>query len=100
MIARTLTVDVGSDRLDDVVRSYRELVRPIHQGAAGLRTHLVLVNRNAGRVAFVGVWDSDDAVSSVADELEPARERLWASFGQAPDLDLFEVVDQIGVDND
>lgn len=98
MFARTLTVDVGSDHLDDVVRSYRELVRPIHEGAAGLRTHLVLVNRTAGRVAFVGVWDSDESLSAVADALEPARERLWASFGRAPEVDRFEVVDQIGVD--
>lgn len=98
MIARTLTVDVGSDRLDDVVRSYRELVRPIHEGATGLLTHLVLINRSAGRIAFVGVWESDESVSAVADALEPARERLWASFGRAPGLDLFEVVDHIGVD--
>lgn len=98
MFARTLTVDVGNDHLDDVVRSYRELVRPIHEGAAGLRTHLVLVNRTAGRVAFVGVWDSDESLSAVADALEPARERLWASFGRAPEVARFEVVDQIGVD--
>lgn len=98
MIARTLTVDVGSDRLDEAVRSYREFVRPIHQGAAGLRTHLVLINRTAGRIAFVGVWESEESVRAVAGALEPARERLWAAFGRAPELDVFEVVDQIGVD--
>lgn len=95
MIARTLSVDIGPDGLDEVVRVYRELVRPIHERATGLKAHFVLVDRDAGRIAFIGVWDSADAVRAVADELEPARQRLWASFGRSPDLDVYEVADEL-----
>ncbi len=97
MIARTLTVDVGPGRVDDVVRTYREVVRPIHERAAGLRAHLLLTDRAAGRVTIIGIWDSAESIRAVAAELEPARERLWASFGGSPDLEMLEVADHIGL---
>jgi len=96
MIARTLTVDVGSDRLDDVLDAYRQHVRPIHERADGLRLHLVLADRAAGRVGIIGVWDSEASLAAVADELEPARERLWASFERSPTLEVYEVADTLG----
>jgi hypothetical protein len=95
MIARTLSVEVGPERLDAVIQTYRDLVRPIHERATGLHAHFVLANRDRGRIAFVGVWDSIDAVQAVAPELEPARERLWQSFGEAPTVELFDVVDRL-----
>ena len=97
MIARMLSVDVGPERLDAVIETYRDLVRPIHERAAGLHAHFVLTNRDRGRIAFIGVWDSIDAVEAVAPELEPARERLWQSFGEAPTVEVFDVVDQLSV---
>jgi hypothetical protein len=97
MIARTLSVDVGPDRLDAVVQAYRDVVRPVHERADGLLAHLVLIDREAGRVMIVGVWDSAESVAAIADELEPARQRLWDAFGRRPDLDVYEVADEIGV---
>jgi aspartyl/asparaginyl-tRNA synthetase len=93
MIARTLSVDVGPERLDAVIETYRDVVRPIHERATGLHAHFVLANRDQGRIAFVGVWDSIGAVQAVAPELEPARERLWQAFGEAPNVEVFDVVD-------
>lgn len=78
-----------------MIDTYRELVRPIHARASGLRSHFVLANRGEGKIAFIGVWDSADAVQEVAAELEPARERLWQAFGEAPSLEVFEFVDWI-----
>jgi hypothetical protein len=97
MIARTLSVDVGPERLDDVVRAYRDVVRPVHEHAEGLLAHLVLINREAGRLTIVGVWDSAESVAAIADELEPARQRLWDAFGRRPDLDIYDVADEIGI---
>lgn len=45
MLARVLRVEVGSERIDAIVTRYRETVRPIHEQAAGLRKHYVLVDR-------------------------------------------------------
>lgn len=97
MIARIVTVDVGSDRLDEVVHAYRDAVRPIHERAAGLASHAVLADRDAGQLMFIGIWRSAEAVQEVAAELEPARQRLWATFGRSPDLVRYEVVDTIRI---
>jgi quinol monooxygenase YgiN len=97
LIARILTVDVDADRLDDVVRTYRDVVRPIHARADGLLTHLVLADRTAGRMIIIGVWSSPTALTQVADELEPARERLWAAFDRRPEVQTYDVMDTIGL---
>ena len=95
MLARVLRVEVPPDRIDDVVGAYREDVRPIHAAAQGLRQHYVLVDRQAGRIEIIGIWDSADDVVRIAPELEPARQRLWAQFGTNPPLDIFEVADEL-----
>ena len=95
MIARVLRADVGSARVDEVVAAYRTHVRPIHERVAGLRHHYVLANRDGGRIAIIGVWESLDAVQAVAADLEPARQRLWSAFGTPPELDVYEVADEI-----
>jgi heme-degrading monooxygenase HmoA len=95
MIARVLQVEVGPDQVDAVVEAYRDVVRPIHEQAAGLRSHYVLANRATGIVQIIGVWESAEAVAAIAPALEPARARLWAQFGRAPILEIYEVADEL-----
>jgi heme-degrading monooxygenase HmoA len=95
MIARVLRVEVKPEQIDAIVAAYREDVRPIHVGAVGLRQHYVLVDRDAGRVEIIGVWDSAAAVADVAPILEPARQRLWSQFGSNPPLEVFQVADEL-----
>jgi hypothetical protein len=49
MIVRIASVQVASERIDEIVGRYRETVRPIHQHSDGLRNHYVLVDRQSGR---------------------------------------------------
>lgn len=93
MIARVLRVDLARGQVDTVIAAYRQHVRPVHARAQGLRHHFVLVNRESGRIEIVGVWDSLESVQAIAETLEPARQRMWREFGQAPDVDLYEVAD-------
>jgi quinol monooxygenase YgiN len=95
VIARVLRVDVSPDRVDAVLDAYRTDVRPIHAKATGLRQHYVLVDRDHGRITIIGVWDSTEAVAEIAAELEPARARLWAAFGQDPPLEIYQVADEL-----
>ncbi len=96
MIARVLRVEMTADQIDGVVSRYRQTVRPIHAQAAGLRKHYILADRQNGRIMVMGVWDSQQALESVAPLLEPARERLWAEFNQMPAVESYEVVDELG----
>ena len=95
MIARVLRVDVQPEGVDAVLEASREDVRPIHVQAVGLRQHYVLVDRVAGHIEIIGVWNSADDVRAIAPALEPARQRLWARFGADPPLEIFEVADEL-----
>jgi heme-degrading monooxygenase HmoA len=95
MIARVLRVTVAADEMDRIVEVYRREVRPIHARAAGLRHHHVLVNRDQGSIEIVGIWDDAASIAAIAAELEPARARLWAQFGQQPALEMYEVADTL-----
>jgi quinol monooxygenase YgiN len=95
VIARVLQVEVEPGRVDAVVETYRELVRPIHERAAGLLRHYVLADQASGRIVIVGIWDSAASVAAIRDVLEPARQRLWDTFGKAPELAVFEVADTL-----
>lgn len=95
MIARTLRVQVPVDRIDSILEAYREDVRPIHERAAGLRQHYVLVDRQSGWIEVIGIWDSAADVARIASVLEPARRRLWERFGTSPPLHLYDVGDEL-----
>jgi heme-degrading monooxygenase HmoA len=90
-----MRVEVDPDQIDGVVARYREIARPIHQQATGLRNHYVLVDRQTGRITMVGVWDSQEALADVAPTLEPARERLWSDFSPRPAVESYEIADQL-----
>ena len=95
MFVRVLRVEVEPDRIDPIVSRYRETVRPIHEQAAGLRRHYVVVDREHGRITIMGMWHSQESVEQVASTLEPARERLWNEFRQTPALETYEVADEL-----
>lgn len=95
MIARILRVTVAPDQIDDILIQYRESVRPMDAAAIGLRQNYILVDRKAGKIEFIGVWNSPEAINAIASELEPARAELWTHFGQQPRLKIFDVVDEL-----
>ena len=95
VIVRIASVQVPPERIDEIVSRYRETVRPIHQQLEGLRNHFVIVDQHSGRMRFIGLWDSPEALEAALPTLEPARERLWSEFEETPSLDAYEVADQI-----
>ena len=95
MIVRIASVQVPPERIDEIVSRYGETVRPIHQQLEGLRNHYVLVDKHSGRMRFIGLWDSQEALEAALPTLEPTRERLWSEFQEDPTLEAYEVADQI-----
>lgn len=95
MLVRILRVDTDPGRIDAIIDRYRETVRPIHERAAGLRRHYVLVDRDAGRITFMGMWQSRESLEDVAPMLEPARARLWSEFPEAQTMEAYELADEL-----
>lgn len=95
MIARTLRVQLEAERIDAVLAAYREVVRPIHARSAGLRQHYVLVDRKAGMIEIIGIWESAAGLAAAVTELEPAREQLWRAFDVEPPVESWSVADEL-----
>ena len=95
MIARMVRVRLPPHRIDEWLAAYREKVRSIHAGAAGLRCHYVLVERDAGQLVSVGVYESEAAFEAIVASLRRARQDLWEPFGVLPPLESFEVADAL-----
>ena len=93
MIARVVRVNVDPQRVDAIVAAYAAGVRPIHVSARGLRQHYFLVDRASGHIEIVGIWESAEAISAIAAELEPARAALWTAFAQDPPIGRYDVAD-------
>jgi len=95
MIVRMASVRVAPERIEQIVGRYREIVRPVHQRSEGLRNHYVLVDRQSGQMRIIGLWNSREALEAALPTLEPARERLWEEFGEAPILEAYEVAEEL-----
>ena len=95
MIVRIASVQVASERIDEMISHYRETLRPVHEQCQGLRHHYWLVDRYNGHVKIVGFWDSQEALDTAKPVLEPARERYWEAYQETPTLEAYEVADAI-----
>ena len=94
MIVRIASVQVATERIDEMISHYRETLRPVHQQRQGLRQHYWLVDRYNGHVKIVGFWDAQEALDTAKPALEPARELCWEAYQETPTLEAYEVADE------
>jgi hypothetical protein len=82
IIVRMASVQLAPERIDEILRRYREIVRPVHQRSEGLRNHYVLVHRPSGQMRLIGLWDSQEALEMALPTLEPAVSGCGRSSGK------------------
>jgi heme-degrading monooxygenase HmoA len=95
MYARTGSVSVPPEGVDDAARAMRELL-PMYHDLAGYRGFTILVDRAAGTVMGISYWDALDdmkasdevalaarqRVSDAGGHLEQGEGRPWEIFGE------------------
>jgi heme-degrading monooxygenase HmoA len=95
VFARVTTVQVPPDKLDDSLRYVREQVLPTVQGLDGFKGMYQLVDRTAGRVLGITLWETQEALQNsapVAQRLRSGAQDRGASG--MPTADEYEVTIQ------
>jgi heme-degrading monooxygenase HmoA len=59
MYARTFTVQVSPDKLDDFIHLWHEAMLPAARGQAGWKSARLLVDRKTGKAMVVGIWETE-----------------------------------------
>jgi heme-degrading monooxygenase HmoA len=92
MHARTGTLQVSPERIDDVVGGIRDQIPRYHE-QQGYKGFTVLADRGSGKVIGISYWESE-ADLEASDELGRQARQQAAETGQAgsePVREVFEV---------
>lgn len=57
--ARLVRGEIPADKIDEAIRLWQESVAPSASRQPGFRGARLLVDRNAGKVVSIGLWDSE-----------------------------------------
>ncbi len=91
MYARTTTVRVGPQHVDDLVAVARDELMPMVtqlDGSVGLS---LLVDRDTGRCITTSAWETEEAMHASAESVRESRERAAERFGTTPELQEWEI---------
>jgi heme-degrading monooxygenase HmoA len=94
MHARTGTLQVSPERIDDVVSMLRDQQIPQYRDQQGYKGFTVLADRDSGTVVGISFWESEDDLQASEDLAEQARSQA-ADTGEAsgePRVDRYEVL--------
>jgi len=93
MHARTGTLQVSPDRIDDVVRKLESEQIPRYQEQQGYKGFTVLADRQSGKVMGISFWESE-ADLQASEQLGDEARTQAAATGEAdqPVVDRFEVL--------
>ncbi len=94
MHARTGTLQVSPERIDDVVSMLRDQQIPQYRDQQGYKGFTVLADRDSGTVVGLSFWESEDDLQASEDLAEQARSQA-ADTGEAsgePKVDRYEVL--------
>ena len=91
MYARTTTVRVGPQHVDDLVAVARDELMPMVtqlDGSVGLS---LLVDRDSGRCITTSAWETEEAMHASAESVRESRERVAERFGTTPEVQEWEI---------
>ena len=84
MYARVTTIWLPPSRLDEAVRFVRDTVVPAMQPQPGMRGVWLLVDRPAGKLLSIGLWETDADMEATSFLYEELREKVGSLYGGPP----------------
>jgi len=93
MYARHVTVKGDPERMDDVVRTQRDVVLPVLRDCEGFRAQLVLLDRHSGELIGLSLWESEEEMHASEGRVRVAREKVADSLVATgpPEVRLYEI---------
>lgn len=95
MHARISTIEGDAGKIDDAVKVIEEKILPTLKGLDGFRAINFLADRSSGRLLAVAFWDSEAALQSSAEAVQPLRALVAEAMdGTVVSADSYELVAQ------
>lgn len=92
MVARVATAEIASDRIDDFMRWWQDLVAGAREHAPGFHGAYLLADREGGRVQSVALFDSPEALEAVTPRLDASITEGRERFGAIDQVQIWEVL--------
>jgi heme-degrading monooxygenase HmoA len=91
MYARTTTMRVGPQHVDEFVALARDELMPMVtrlDGSVGLS---LVVDRHTGRCITASAWETEEAMHASTESVRESRERAAERFGRTPEVQEWEI---------
>jgi quinol monooxygenase YgiN len=91
MYARSTTMRVRPEAVDDLTAFVRDDVMPMVTQLGGCVGVSALSDRETGRCIITSAWETQDAMHASAEQVRPSRERAAERFGATPEVQEWEI---------
>ena len=91
MYARSTTMRVRAEAVDDLIAAIRDEVMPMVTQLDGCVGLSVLSDRDTGRCIVTSAWETAGAMHASAERIRASREQAAARFGAAPEVQEWEI---------
>ncbi|MGR6963966.1 antibiotic biosynthesis monooxygenase [Geodermatophilus sp. URMC 61] len=91
MYARSTTMRVRPETLDDLVAHIRDDVMPMVTHLDGCVGLSLLTDRQTGRCIVTSAWETDSAMHASAERVGASRRRAAEMFGVTPEVQEWEI---------
>ena len=91
MYARSTTMRVRPEAVDDLTAFVRDDVMPMVTQLDGCVGVSALSDRETGRCIITSAWETQDAMHASAERVRPSRERAAERFGATPEVQEWEI---------
>ncbi|HUK50401.1 MAG TPA: antibiotic biosynthesis monooxygenase [Terriglobales bacterium] len=95
MYARLVTGNIAPKRLEEVIRIWRESVAPSAKQKKGFKNARLLVDRERGTVASIGLWETEADFQSTTDWNRTQLTKFADLFEKPPSVEGYEVVAEV-----
>ena len=91
MYARSTTMRVRPEAVDDLTAFVRDDVMPMVTQLDGCVGLSVLSDRDTGRCIVTSAWETEDAMHASAERIRASREQVAERFGTSPEVQEWQI---------
>ena len=92
MYAKLVAGSIPSDKLNEAIQLWREVVLPSVQQKKGFKGVRLLVDRKNGRIASLGLWETEADFQATVEWNQGQVAKFAGLFAIPPDVSGYEVV--------
>ena len=91
MYARSTTMRVRPEVVDDLTAAIRDEVMPMVSELDGCVGLSLLTDRDTGRCIVTSAWETEDAMHASAEQIRASREQMAERFQGSPEVQEWEI---------